>query len=150
MGLIDFMVNTGQKLWGSAEEADEKRQAALTDFVKKMRFEISDFRVDVKKDVATVFGKASDQMTREKVLLAIGNTEGIARVDDRMEVHKPEPQAVFYTVPKGDTLSKIAKEHYADAARYPEIFAANKPMLTDPDKIYPGQVLRIPDLAKAS
>ena len=44
----------------------------------------------------------------------------------------------------GDTLSKIAKEMYGDANKYPVIFEANKPMLKDPDKIYPGQVLRIP------
>ena len=49
-----------------------------------------------------------------------------------------------YTVEKGDTLSRIAKEMYGDAGKYPAIFEANKPMLKDPDKIYPGQVLRIP------
>lgn len=49
-----------------------------------------------------------------------------------------------YTVKSGDTLSKISKEMYGDANKYPKIFEANKPMLTDPDKIYPGQVLIIP------
>ena len=49
-----------------------------------------------------------------------------------------------YTVAKGDTLSKIAKQFYGNAAEYPRIFEANKPMLTHPDKIYPGQNLRIP------
>ena len=44
----------------------------------------------------------------------------------------------------GDSLSKIAKEHYGNAMKYPVIFEANKPMLEHPDKIYPGQVLRIP------
>ena len=148
MGLIDFMVSAGQKLMGNTEEADDKRQAALTDFVKKMGFEVTDFRLDVKKDVVTVFGKTKDQETREKIVLAIGNTEGIAKVDDRMEVvtPKPQPQAVYYTVQKGDTLSGIAKEHYKDAMKYPLIFEANKPMLSDPNKIYPGQVLRIPEL----
>jgi nucleoid-associated protein YgaU len=47
-------------------------------------------------------------------------------------------------VQKGDTLSKVAKEMYGDANKYPQIFEANKPMLTHPDKIYPGQKLRIP------
>ena len=54
------------------------------------------------------------------------------------------------TVPKarvlGDTLSKIAKQHYGNAMKYPVIFEANKPMLEHPDKIYPGQVLRIPPI----
>ncbi len=49
-----------------------------------------------------------------------------------------------YTVKSGDTLSKIAKEFYGDANKYQQIFEANKPMLKDPDKIYPGQMLRIP------
>ena len=50
----------------------------------------------------------------------------------------------FYTVKSGDTLSKIAKEFYGEANKYNQIFEANKPMLKDPDKIYPGQMLRIP------
>jgi len=58
----------------------------------------------------------------------------------------PEPEAQYHTVVKGDTLSKIAKTFYGDAMKYPVIFEANKPMLTHPDKIYPGQVLRIPAL----
>ena len=44
----------------------------------------------------------------------------------------------------GDTLSKIAREFYGSANKYPVIFEANKPMLSNPDRIYPGQVLRIP------
>ncbi len=54
------------------------------------------------------------------------------------------PTSVFYTVQSGDTLSKIAKAHYGDANAYHAIFEANKPMLKHPDKIFPGQVLRIP------
>ena len=86
----------------------------------------------------------------EKIVLVVGNTDGISKVDDRLELIvkqevKKEPAARFYTVVKGDTLSKIAKAHYGDAMKYPVIFEANKPMLSDPDKIYPGQVLRIPD-----
>jgi nucleoid-associated protein YgaU len=49
-----------------------------------------------------------------------------------------------HTVVKGDTLSKIAKAQYGDAMKDPVIFEANRPMIEDPDKIYPGQVLRIP------
>lgn len=55
-----------------------------------------------------------------------------------------EAESQFYTVKSGDTLSKIAKEFYGEANKYPQIFEANKPMLTHPDKIYPGQMLRIP------
>jgi nucleoid-associated protein YgaU len=79
-------------------------------------------------------------------VLVVGNTEGIASVDDRMTTAVQEPEAQFHTVVKGDSLSKIAKTYYGNAMKYPVIFEANKPMLTDPDKIYPGQVLRIPNL----
>ena len=68
----------------------------------------------------------------------------VGEVDDQMEVENKEPEAQFHTVEKGDSLSKIAKKYYGNAMKYPVIFEANKPMLTDPDKIYPGQVLRIP------
>ena len=145
MGLIDFVVNAGAKLFGRGEEeAGEKKAEALTDVVKKMGLEIEDLRVDVQKQLARVFGRAKSQEVREKVILAVGNTDGIAQVEDNIEVVSPEPEAVYYTVVRGDTLSKIAKAHYGDAMKYPVIFEANKPMLTDPDKIYPGQVLRIP------
>ena len=79
-------------------------------------------------------------------MLLVGNTRGVSRVDDRILVEKPEPEAQMYTVVSGDSLSKIAKKFYGDAMKYPAIFDANKPMLKDPDKIYPGQVLRIPEL----
>ena len=92
----------------------------------------------------TVSGEAPDQETREKIVLCCGNVAGVDRVDDRMTVARNEPEAKFYTVAKGDTLAKIATEFYGDATKYTQIFEANKPMLKDPDKIYVGQVLRIP------
>ena len=94
-----------------------------------------------------VHGMVDDQAEREKVILAVGNVAGIARVDDRLETKKKAPESQMHTVVSGDTLSKIAKKYYGDAGKYPVIFEANKPMLKDPDKIYPGQVLRIPPLA---
>lgn len=49
-----------------------------------------------------------------------------------------------YTVKSGDTLSQISKEHLGDANAYMKIFEANRDQLSDPDKIKPGQVLKIP------
>ena len=148
MGLIDFVVNAGAKLFGRGKaEAAEDKAAALTGFINKMGLEVEDLRVDVQEQLAKVFGRTSSQEVREKVILAVGNTDGIAQVEDNLEVITPEPEAVYYTVVSGDTLSKIAKTQYGDAMKYPVIFDANKPMLADPDKIYPGQVLRIPPLS---
>jgi nucleoid-associated protein YgaU len=113
-------------------------------------FEVKNLDLSVDKDVASVAGTASNQADREKIVVLVGNTKGIAQVNDRMTVPPPEPQApaelpsTFYEVKSDDTLGKIAKTHYGNAMKYPLIFEANRPMLKDPDRIYPGQVLRIP------
>lgn len=157
MGLIDFIKDAGKKIFHkddgaaaaaaqeAANSAAEKAQAEdLTNFVQGLGLEIDDLVIVVDDDLVTVTGTAPSQEIREKIVLAVGNTAGIARVDDRITVVAPEPEARFYTVVRGDSLSKIAKEFYGNAMKYPVIFEANKPMLSDPDKIYPGQMLRIP------
>lgn len=103
-----------------------------------------DIGFDGASGTVTVRGEVADQATREKILLCCGNVHAVEHVDDRMTVATPAPEARYYTVKSGDTLSKIAKEMYGDANRYHQIFEANRPMLSNPDKIYPGQMLRIP------
>ena len=162
MGLIDFVKSAGQKLGlldedeaatpapqgptpKQAQALKEKRMSmGLVKAIAALGFQVDDLNVSVAGDVATVAGLVESQEIKEKVVLVAGNIEGIAQVDDQLEVKGPK--AVFYTVVSGDSLSKIAKEHYGDAMKYPVIFEANKPMLEHPDKIYPGQVLRIPPL----
>jgi nucleoid-associated protein YgaU len=148
MGLIDFVLGAGEKLFGGKGESDQERSAKLENHVRMMGLSVEMLKIDVSGDQATVQGKVGSQMDREKIVLAVGNTNGISKVDDRLQValkeQKKEPEAKYYTVVKGDSLSKIAKTQYGDAMKYPMIFEANKPMLKDPDKIYPGQVLRIP------
>ena len=155
MGLIDFVKSAGEKLMGKdkdstkTEEFDELRKGnMLMQHVMKLGLKVDNLKIKYDDGVATVQGSTETQAEREKVILAVGNTEGVAQVDDRLQVVKKEPEGVFHTVERGDSLSKIAKKHYGDAMKYPLIFEANKPMLTDPDKIYPGQVLRIPPLGK--
>jgi len=108
--------------------------------------EVKDFFVDLQNDTVIVFGEVHSQADKEKIILTLGNVEGVEKVDDRMTVIEPEPEADFYEVKKGDSLSKIAKVYYGDPLKYPAIFEANKPMLKDPNLIYPGQVLRVPKL----
>ncbi len=155
MGFLDFVSGVGEKLFGGSAESDQERSAKLENHVRKLGLSVTRLKIDVDGDVASVTGEVKAQADREKVLLAVGNTTGIARVDDKLTTtaattpdHEPEVPATYYTVEKGDTLSKIAKEQYGNAMKYPVIFEANEPMLTDPDKIYPGQVLRIPPLAE--
>ncbi len=153
MGLFSFIKNAGAKVFGigktTAEEAAEAaadKANKLVNAVDALGFGVTDLDITVEDDLATIYGEAENQATREKVVLVVGNTEGIASVDDRMTTAIQEPEAQFHTVVSGDTLGKIAKHYYGNAMKYPEIFEANKPMLTHPDKIYPGQVLRIPVL----
>jgi len=153
MGLFSFIKNAGAKVFGigktTAEEAADaaaEKANKLVNAVEALGFGVTDLDITVEDDLATIYGEAENQATREKIVLVVGNTEGIASVDDRMSTAVQEPEAQFHTVVSGDTLGKIAKTYYGNAMKYPEIFEANKPMLTHPDKIYPGQVLRIPAL----
>jgi len=164
MGLFDFVMEAGASLFGKgsakkaaeAEEphvrtqaealADKEKGAALTQLIKSVGLEVDDLKVGFREGKAVLEGSAASQEIKEKVILMVGNTQGVAQVDDRMTVEKPEPEATMYTVRSGDSLSKIAKQHYGNAMKYMVIFEANTPMLKDPNKIYPGQVLRIPPL----
>ena len=160
MGLFSFIKNAGAKVFGigktDAEEAAETAAAELKleeaaarkleETITDLQLEVENLNIFIDDDAATISGKAYDQATKEKVVLVVGNSNGIATVDDQMTVEHVEPEAQFHTVVSGDTLGKIAKKYYGNAMKYPVIFEANKPMLTDPDKIYPGQVLRIPAL----
>ncbi len=150
MGLFSFIKNAGAKVFGigktTEEEASEKA-ASLVNAVDALGFEVTDLDIEVDGETAIVYGEAADQATREKVVLVVGNTAGIASVDDRMTTAaEEEAPAQFHAVVSGDTLGKIAKKYYGNAMKYPVIFEANKPMLSHPDKIYVGQVLRIPAL----
>lgn len=174
MGLFDFVKNVGRRLdrdrdedkgkaqaqapqpgaqqaaqKAAQDQRDRARAASLVKLVDQMGFKVEELGVRVDGERATVSGKVPTQEQREKLVLLVGNTEGIGSVDDRLQVEKPEPEAVFYDVKPGDSLSKIAKEHYGDANKYQQIFEANKPMLKDPDEIFPGQKLRIPNVAHA-
>jgi nucleoid-associated protein YgaU len=156
MGIFSFIKEAGKKVFGvdkpktkevgTDDEIKENARAArkLEETIQDLSLKADNLRINIEDDMAVVSGLAYDQATREKIILVVGNSEGISQVDDRMDVENKEPEAVFHTVETGDTLSKIAKEHYGDPNQYPLIFEANKPMLDNPDKIYPGQVLRIP------
>jgi len=164
MGLLSFIKDAGEKLFGkgdakaaqkavaqapSAEHLARLNQAAgdaIATYVNTQGLKVDTLAVgfDGTTGTVTVSGQAPDQATKEKVLLCCGNVQHVVAVEDQLTVAKTEPEAQHYTVVKGDTLSKVAKEFYGNANKYPVIFEANRPMLSHPDKIYPGQVLRIP------
>ncbi|WP_034912738.1 MULTISPECIES: peptidoglycan-binding protein LysM [Erwinia] len=146
MGLFNFVKEAGEKLWDSVTGEAHDQSKKLQEHITKLGLPGSD-KVDVKveNDKATITGDAISQELKEKILVAAGNVAGITAVEDNVNVAEPAKEARFYTVKKGDTLSAVSKEVYGDASKYNKIFEANKPMLSHPDKIYPGQTLRIPD-----
>jgi nucleoid-associated protein YgaU len=167
MGIFDFVKNAGRKLGlGDEEEKapaasgpqptvdpaalealrERQRAKALQKVVSDLGLNAAEVQIAMSGEVVRLTGKVDSQEEREKIVLAVGNIHGVSQVDDGLEVETAEAEANFYTVVSGDTLGKIAKEAYGNAGKYPVIFEANKPMLTDPNKIYPGQVLRIPAL----
>lgn len=170
MGIFDFMKGAGAAIFGSGEPKDDAdTYVSLRKQVENhgIKTEGVEFKVH-DAGVVTITGAVPDQDTREKIVLIVGNAKGVAQVDDQLAIGVPmeggavptlaessdgsgggdagEWTSKTYTVVSGDTLSGIAKKMYGNAGKYMLIFEANKPMLSDPDKIYPGQVLRIPPL----
>jgi nucleoid-associated protein YgaU len=165
MGLLSFIREAGEKLFSkgqaqtamTAAKADpssvEKTKAAndaagdaILAYIETQGLKVTGLTVtfDGATATTTVYGVADSQATKEKIVLCCGNVEGVASVNDQMTVDQSEPEAQYYTVVKGDNLSKISKQYYGDPNKYARIFEANKPMLRSPDLIYPGQMLRIP------
>lgn len=157
MGLLNFVKDAGEKVWDAVAGNHTEKSAKLKEHIQKLGLPGADnVNIDVADDKATVTGENISQELKEKILVAIGNVAGISGVDDKITsaaaantaespaIADAKPASRFYTVVAGDTLSKIAKSQYGNANDYMKIFTANKPMLSDPDKIYPGQTLIIP------
>ncbi|MDX8493928.1 peptidoglycan-binding protein LysM [Mesorhizobium sp. VK22B] len=156
MGMFDFVKGVGKKLGFGGEEAPPSADT-LKQELDSHKLGTDGVQVEVKGDTAVLKGTVKDQSIFEKAVVAVGNTLGVSKVQaDELQVApeagkaaSPAKEPTFYTVQKGDNLWKIAEKSYGkgQGAKNTIIFEANRPMLTHPDKIYPGQVLRIPDLA---
>lgn len=144
MGIFAFVKEAGEKLWESIVGQEAQAAESLKDHIAKVGLGNPNIQVSVEGDKVIATGEVASQEEKEKILLALGNVAGVSGVEDHITVATPAPEARFVTVKKGDTLSAIAKAEYGNANAYMKIFEANKPMLSHPDKIYPGQVLRIP------
>ena len=150
MGLFDFFKrDKGKKLFPENAAAEQKAESIRQE-IRRLGLP-GNLTVSVEGSKVKVGGTVPDEATRRKLMVITGNVQGIDAVDDQMQPQQPAPaaQAVaqprVHTVESGDTLSKIAKQYYGDPNQYPKIFEANTPMIKDPDEIYPGQVLLIPD-----
>jgi len=156
MGLFNFGREHGKApktpIGQGAEQANARE---LAENLVALGITIRGGQITVQGDTVTITGQADNVAEKEKAVLMLGNTKGVSKVVDQIQVAAPavqaqaqarpaEPASQFYEVRPGDTLSGIAKRFYGDANRYSAIFEANRPMLKDPDEIYPGQTLRIP------
>lgn len=140
MGLWNFMTTKGKKLFGTEDNADAAGQA-LKDELLDLGLDASGIEISVVRETVQLTGSVPSQDDKEKIILAVGNVKGVAVVEDALP---GTDVPVFHTVEKGETLWAISARHLGNGAKYNDIFEANKPMLKNPDAIYPGQVLRIP------
>ena len=160
MGLFSFIKEAGEKLFGGKEveqaaassapniaELNQKAGDAIKTYIEKQNLGLSGLGVtfDGATGKVTLSGNAPSEEAAEKAGLAAGNVASVSDVDNNLQ-YPAGTASQFHDVVSGDTLSAIAKKYYGDANKYNVIFEANKPMLSDPNKIYPGQKLRIPAL----
>ena len=146
MGLFDFVKDVGRQVFNTdAEAADNIKQ-----HLEIRTSGISNLDVKFDDGTATLCGNCSSQAVRDQAILMVGNIEGVAKViaDDLVapapKPEEPEEKAEIYEIVSGDTLGAIAKRYYGKASAYMKIFEANRDIIDDPNKIYPGQKIRIP------
>ena len=162
MSILDFAKDIGSNLFNTDSAAADK----INEMLSIKLTPIKNLSVDFDDGTVTLCGECMNQQHREQAILLAGNVKGVDKVvsDEltypRPEADKPtadEPSAEqptadkpveekieFYEIKSGDTLSGIAKEFYGDFSMYTKIFEANREVIGDPDKIYPGQKIRIP------
>ena len=145
MGLFDFVKGIGKKV-GLGREAEDIKK----DIIEALGGSVDNLQVAFNDGTVTLRGTVDSQATREKAVLLAGNVQSVENVDDQLTVSAPEaaaaPAPVFYTIQSGDSLWKIASRHYGDGNKWNALFEANREVIKDPDLIYPGQQIRVPQL----
>jgi len=141
MGLLSFAKSIGKKLFHREEEASEKIAA----YIEEDNPGVKDLEVKVDNGVVTLSGKADNAAALEKAVLMAGNVKGVSEVKfDNVSAPVATEKVEYYEIVSGDTLSAIAKKFYGKSSEYPRIFEANREVIKDANKIYPGQKIRIP------
>lgn len=147
MGLLDFAANLGKKLF-AANATPEEAAAKIKHEIEAANLGVTNLSVTLNNQQCVLAGECPDFIAYQKAVLIAGNIEGVANIEAKNFLIKvatvTEPEVQYYTIEKGDNLSKIAKLFYGDSNAYMQIFAENKEVIQDPDKIFPGQKIRIP------
>lgn len=159
--LFGFVKDIGRRVFNKDEEAAEK----IKEYIEQNNPGVKNLEVDYDRGIVSLGGECVSGEAHQKVVLMAGNCKGVVDVyANNLTYPKPAPKEVggaemarpagagpatqpeveFYVIQPGDTLSKIAKRYYGDAMQYPRIFEANREVIEDPDKIFPGQKIRIP------
>lgn len=141
MGLFDFAKDMGKKLFGGDDDPAEKIQQSI----ESNNPGIIDLGVTFNEGVVDLSGQADSAEAVEKAVLLAGNVQGVTDVKiENLDAPEPAPEVEYYTIVRGDSLSKIAKNFYQNAMDYMKLFEANREVIQDPELIYPGQKIRIP------
>ena len=145
MGLFDFAKDVGRQLFNTDKEAADNIKQHLDIKLSGVK------NLDVAFDdgIATICGDCANEATRNSAVLIAGDVKGVEKVvADGLTFPEPKEEekekVEYYEIVSGDTLGGIAKRFYGNASQYTRIHAANKELIPDPNKIYPGQKIKIP------
>jgi nucleoid-associated protein YgaU len=161
MGLLDLIKDAGKDLFGGRQ--GNEGDAIEREIQRTLGNNVTNVNATFANGTVTLTGQAKSHAAKEKAALIAGNVRGVERVNDdgltvasgasagpvggaakNPAVKTDGGAGRTYTIQSGDTLSKIAKQHYGDANQWQDLFEANREVIEDADKIYPGQVIRIP------
>lgn len=145
MGLFDFAKDVGRQLFDTNDEAADN----IKQHIEIKMSGISDVDVQFDDGVATICGSCINEATRNTAILIAGDVKGVEKVvADGLTFPEPaeekKEKVEYYEIVSGDTLGGIAKKFYGNASKYTRIHEANKELIPDPNKIYPGQKIKIP------
>lgn len=145
MGLFDFAKDVGRQLFDTDDEAADN----IKQHIEIKMTGISDVDVQFDDGVATICGSCINEATRNTAILIAGDVKGVEKVvADGLTFPEPveekKEKVEYYEIVSGDTLGGIAKKFYGNASKYTRIHEANKELIPDPNKIYPGQKIKIP------
>lgn len=146
MSIMDFAKHIGRQVFDRDDVAAERIKQHMSISLNP----IENFDVQFDDGTVTLCGECMTQPDRERAVLVAGNIEGVVKVvatdltAKPAKAEEPEEKSEIYEIQKGDSLSAIAKRYYGDAMAYPRIFEANREVIENPDRIYPGQKILIP------
>lgn len=146
MGFMDFAKDVGRQLFDTDAEAADNIKEHLNIKLSGLK----NLAVKFDDGVATISGECVNEATRNSAILIAGDVKGVEKVvADNLtfpppKVEEEKEKVEFYEIVSGDTLGGIAKRYYGKASLYTRIHAANKELIPDPNKIYPGQKIKIP------